>query len=94
MKGTTMTKDSENVATGLTVGDVAMLYRVSPDKVRSWIKKGELSAVNTADAKCARPRFVILPHQLAEFETGRIVATAAKKVARRKKIPAGIDYYP
>ena len=83
----------ETPAIGLTVRDVARLFRVSPDKVRSWISKGELPAVNTANAICGKPRFVILPHQLAEFETRRQVAPPVRKTARRKK-NVGIDYYP
>jgi hypothetical protein len=81
-------------AKGLTVRDVARLYRVSPDKVRSWIARGELLAVNTSDVRCAKPRYVVLPHQLADFETCRQVTPPPKKLARRKKKTTGIDYYP
>ena len=79
---------------GLTVRDVAKLFRVSPDKVRAWISKGELPAVNTSDALCRKPRFVILPHQLAEFAARRQVALPPKKVPRRQKRTAEIDFYP
>jgi transposase len=53
---------------GLTVRDVARRYRVSPDKVRGWIKQGELPAVNTAATMCGKPRWVITPEELARFE--------------------------
>src|SRR5689334_7248369 len=33
---------------GLTVADVAARLRVSPDKVRKWIERGELVGINTA----------------------------------------------
>jgi hypothetical protein len=56
---------------GLTVGDVARRYRVGEDKVRGWIRRGELAAVNTAAALCGKPRWVILPEALAAFETRR-----------------------
>jgi hypothetical protein len=80
-------------AAGLTVRDVANRYRVSPDKVRSWIKKGELAAVNTASTLCGRPRFVIPPDAIARFEHGRS-AGQAKKPARPKKRTNAVDYFP
>lgn len=57
--------------TGLTVADVAKRYRISPDKVRAWIARGELKAVNTAAVLCGRPRWVVPAEALAEFENGR-----------------------
>jgi hypothetical protein len=58
-------------AVGLTVKDVARRYRVSPDKVRLWIARGELVAINTTATLCGKPRWVILPEALAEFERRR-----------------------
>lgn len=78
---------------GLTVADVARRYRVSPDKVRAWIRRGELRAVNTAVVACARPRFVVLPEALAEFERGR-AAGPPPKPARKRSRPFLVDYYP
>lgn len=77
---------------GLTVEDIAKRYRVSPDKVRAWIRAGELKAINTAAARCAKPRFVIPPDALEEFERGRSVAQP--KTPRRKKREEVVDYYP
>ncbi len=37
---------------GLTVRDVACRYRVGEDKVRGWIARGELRAINTAKVLC------------------------------------------
>jgi hypothetical protein len=77
----------------LTVEDCARRYRVSPDKVRAWIALGELKAVNTAAAKCGKPRFVILPAALAEFERSR-AAGPPPKPARRRRQPAMVDFFP
>jgi hypothetical protein len=76
------------------VRDVARRYRVSPDKLRGWIRRGELSAVNTVPTACGKPRFVILPESLARFESGRQASTPAKPAPRRKRQPAMIDFYP
>jgi hypothetical protein len=81
-------------AHGLTVRDVAKRYRISPDKVRALIKRGALSAINTASALCGRPRFVVLPHHLAAFEEQRRAAAPPPKPKRKSKMMSFIDYYP
>ena len=79
---------------GLTVADVARRYRVSPDKVRAWIARGELAAVNTAAVLCGKPRWVVTPDALAAFERRRLAGVPAKPARRRSRRPALIDYYP
>lgn len=84
----------ETVAPGLTVADIARRYRISPDKVRAWIRRGELAAINTSDRRCARPRFVVPPDCLAAFERGRQAATPDAPRPRQKKRTNVIDFYP
>lgn len=85
----------ETLASGLTVADIAKRFRVSPDKVRAWIRRGELNAINTADQRCFRPRFVVTADALADFERSRQAATPdAPKPPRRKKRTNIIDFYP
>jgi hypothetical protein len=79
---------------GHTPREVARLYRVSPDRVRAWIKSGELGAVNIAHTRCGKPRFVVLPHHLSEFEQRRKASTTTKPPRRRRREPAAVDYYP
>jgi transposase len=78
---------------GLTVRDVALRYRVSEDKVRAWIARGELAAINTAMALCGRPRWVIPPEALVQFERRR-AGGPTPKPARRQRRVAEVDYYP
>jgi excisionase family DNA binding protein len=81
-------------ACGLTVTEVARRFRVSADKVRTWIKRGELRAVNTADRRCRRPRFIVPVEALSDFERRRAAATPeAPKPPRRKRTNA-VDFYP
>lgn len=80
-------------ARGMTPPEVAALLRVSPDRVRAWIKSGDMAAINTASARCRRPRYVVLPHQLAEFATRRAAAAPAS-TRRRQKNRTQVDYYP
>jgi transposase len=79
--------------TGLTVSEFARRYRVGEDKVRSWIARGELKAVNTASVLCGRPRWVVPPEALAEFEKGR-GCPAPKPQRRRRRRAHEIDFYP
>jgi Helix-turn-helix domain len=83
---------SEPALPGLTVADVARRYRVGEDKVRAWIARGELVAVNTASALCGRPRWVILPDALTAFERRRAGSVPPKP--KRQKRTTAIDYYP
>lgn len=79
---------------GYTVKEIAERYRVGEDKVRGWIRRGELRAINIATHLCGRPRFVIPPDALPEFEKRRTAAEPPKP-PRRKRLPKGvIDYYP
>jgi transposase len=78
---------------GLTVRDLARRYRVGEDKIRGWIRRGELRAVNTATALCGRPRWVVNPDALAEFERGRASGPPPQTRRPRKKAEM-VDYFP
>lgn len=77
----------------LTPPEVAVRYRVSADKVRGWIRRGELPAVNVASTLTGKPRFVVTAEGLAAFERKR--CAAQPKQARRRRLAMGqVDYYP
>jgi excisionase family DNA binding protein len=78
---------------GMTVREVASRFRVGRDKVRHWIKSGQLRAINTASRKCQKPRYIVLREYLAEFEATRLVAVPSKPPRYRRKA-ALVDYYP
>ena len=80
-------------ARGLTTADAAKLLRVSEDKVRLWIRSGELSAINTAGSRSVKLRFVILPQAIEQFAAARSAAPPPKP-PRRNKRPARKDYFP
>jgi excisionase family DNA binding protein len=82
-----------NAEPGLTVRDVARRYRVGEDKVRGWIARGELRAVNTATVRCGRSRWVIPVDALAEFERARAGGPPPTAPRRRRRLVAR-DYYP
>ena len=47
---------SASLPRGYTVREVALRLRVGEDKVRNWIARGELLAINTATVVCGKPR--------------------------------------
>ncbi len=77
---------------GYTVADIAARLRVSTDKVRRWIERGLLTALNTSDVRCAKPRYVVTPEALADFEESRAVAKPTKTPPRRHRTTK--DFYP
>jgi len=81
-------------ALGMRPREVARLLRVGLSKVLTWIKSGELPAVNTAMTRCAAPRFVILPDGLAAFQRGRQAAQPPKPRRRRRQAEQVVDYFP
>src|SRR5260370_15197166 len=80
---------------GYTTQDLADLFRISPDRVRTWIRSGELGAINTAKLGCGKPRFVILPRHVRAFVAARRAAQPPNpKRSTSKKPPGYVDYYP
>jgi excisionase family DNA binding protein len=80
-------------ACGYTTRELARLLRVSPDRIRCWIQAGELGAIDTARHRCGRPRYVILPHHLDEFQRRRAAYTPAAPKRRPRRSTGAIDYY-
>jgi hypothetical protein len=78
---------------GLTVEEFSRRYRVSPDKTRAWINRGELRAINTAATLSGKPRWVIPPEAVAAFEAKRAGGPPASP-KRRQRRTAEIDYFP
>ena len=68
-------------------------YRVGEDKVRGWITRGELRAINTSAVLCGKRRWVIPPEALAEFEKRR-AGGPPPAPARRHRRQAQVDFYP
>jgi excisionase family DNA binding protein len=76
---------------GYTPNELSRLLRISPDRVRALIHSGELPALNLARHRCSRPKYVVLPHHLEQFERGR-VAAKPPQAPRKRRQPAR-DYF-
>jgi len=91
--GRTVESPGDRHVPGLTVRDVARRYRVGEDKVRAWIARGELKAINTAAVLCGRPRWVVPADSLAAFERRRAGGPPPKPPPRRRRSTL-VDFYP
>ncbi len=78
---------------GLTVPQLAARYRVGKDTVRTWIRSGQLAAINTAAVLCGKPRWVVLPEALVKFEQARSTVPPPKPAPRRRRTEVP-DYFP
>jgi transposase len=85
---------ANNTLRGLTPNELAKLLRVSPDRIRGWIRTGQLRALNVASTRSGRPRFIVLPDYLREFEQRQQVSVPAKPAPKRRRKPAEKDFYP
>jgi hypothetical protein len=80
---------------GLSPRNLCRRFKVGIDKVLGWIRRGELKAVNVATTLCGKPRWVVTPEALAEFERRRASGPPPKpQRKRRKRDPDFVDYYP
>jgi excisionase family DNA binding protein len=87
------TARSVEPAHGLTPREVARYLRISRDRVLGWIRSGELGALNTADVRCGRPRYIVLPEHLAAFAATRRAGQPIKSAPRQRRV-ATVDYFP
>ena len=77
----------------LSPGAVARLFGVRDSKVATWIRTGELRAVNLAERRDGRPRYRIAPEALDEFLAARAVVPTVRTSRRRAKQEAVIEFF-
>lgn len=78
----------------LTPPQVAKRLAVKPDKVRNWIARGELRAVDLADRRGGRPRWRIDPVDLELFLAGRAAKPPSPAPRRRRPKGAFTEFIP
>jgi len=62
---------SDSGRTKLTTSEVTQLWGVSVGKIMTWIRNGELWAINVAQRLGGRPRYRIDVADLTDFENRR-----------------------
>jgi hypothetical protein len=81
-------------AAGFSVADLCARWRVGPDKVHAFIRRGELVAVNVATNLSGRSQWRVTPEEVARFEKRRSSAPAPRAAPRRRRQAAMVDYFP
>ena len=83
---------SERIKCKLTPPELASRWGISVDKVMTWIRSGELRAINAASAgRNHRPRFLIDLDDIADFERRREVVPPPPKARRQHRIQKRTD---
>ncbi len=79
----------------LTPPQLAKLWGVSADKIVSFIKSGELRAIDVSSNRgSVRPRYLIDRRDIEAFEASRaVVPPAAKPKRRRRRCDSAIKEY-
>jgi hypothetical protein len=86
-------RDGGGCPRGFGVADLCRRWKVGPDKVHTFIRRGELAAVNLATNLSARPQWRVTRESVERFEERR-GSTPPPKVRRRRRQPALIDFFP
>jgi excisionase family DNA binding protein len=77
-----------------TVEDLTNRYGVTVHTVLTWIRSGELKAVNVGRTPGARkPRWRVSEEALAEFEAKRTQMPPVPRSKRRKRPTDVIEFY-
>src|SRR5262249_52146932 len=78
---------------GYTVADLSKRWRIGEDKVRIFLRKGELVGVNLATNLSGRPQWRITPESVEQFERRRSSAPPPRPPRRRTQ-PSVTDFSP
>jgi hypothetical protein len=85
--------DRQRLVAGFSVADLCRRWRCGGNKIRAFLRRGELIGVNVATNLSGRPQWRVTEESVLAFEARRTSAPAPRPAKRKKKITA-VDYYP
>jgi len=77
----------------LTPPEIAKAWGIDTGKVLTWIREGELRAINAATSRSTRPRFLVDVDDLLAFERSREVVSTPPKPRTRRKAASQVRKY-
>lgn len=83
----------EAEAAGFRVADLCRRWKVGPDKIYGFLRRGELIGVNVAANLSGRPQWRVTRESVEAFEERRSSKPPPKPTRRRPR-QALTDYYP
>jgi hypothetical protein len=84
---------SDREAVGFTIADLRRRWRCGADKIRGFLRRGELVGINIAANLSGRPQFRVTVESVRAFEQRRSTVPPPKPSKRRKRTDF-VDYYP
>ena len=78
---------------GFTIKDLCRRWRCGSEKIRKFLRNGELRGINLASNLAGKPQFRITAESVREFEERRSTVPPPKP-ARRRKQKESIDFFP
>ena len=78
---------------GFSVADLCRRWKIGADKIRGFLRRGELVGVNVAANLSGKPQWRITPESVDRFEQRRSSVPPPKHTPRRRR-PEMVDYYP
>jgi hypothetical protein len=84
---------AETSPPGYSVADLCQRWKVGADKIRAFLRRGELIGVNIATNLAARPQWRITAESVERFERRRSSAPPPTPPTRRRRQQI-IDYFP
>ena len=80
--------------TKLSPRDIARCWGISPRKVLTWIRNGQLRAIDVSGRNSSRPQYRVDVDDLAAFENRLLAPSSPKRPARRpRKDPSVIEFF-
>ena len=80
--------------TKLKPSELARLWGIDVDRVLTWIRSGELRAIDASSHAAKRPRYLIDRSDIDDFDRRRTVATVTPRPRRRKRrSPGAIEFF-
>jgi hypothetical protein len=79
---------------GFSIADLCRRWKVGADKIRGFLRRGELVGVNVAANLSAKPQWRISPEEVERFERRRTSTPPPKAAPRRRRTANTVDYYP
>jgi hypothetical protein len=77
-----------------SVADLCRRWKIGADKVRGFLRRGELVGVNVATNLSGKPQWRITGESVERFEKRRSSAPAARTTPPRRRRPPVVDFYP
>lgn len=74
-----------NVRQKITPPELARRWGVAPEKVLTWIRSGELRAIDACARRGQRARYLIDLADVAEFESRRSTLPTPRRVSRPRR---------